>query len=46
MKFNMTREESTTLITKVLNADAKADIIEKFIEIIGKDVSLLDKPKI
>ncbi len=46
MKFNMTREESNMLITKVLNASSRGEIIEKFIEIIGKQVVILDKQRI
>jgi hypothetical protein len=49
MKFNMTKEESTLLLQKVLNLSGKftkADVINAFIQTIGNQVVIIDKDKI
>ena len=48
MKFNMTKEESTLLLHKVLQLSAKftkADVIDAFITKIGNQVVIIDKDK-
>ena len=49
MKFNMNITESTLFLQKVLNLTgkfSKNDVIEKFIEKVGKHVVLLEKAKV
>ncbi len=48
MKFNMTKEESTLFISKVLNLTGKLtkiDVINAFINTIGKQVVVIDNDK-